>query len=869
MEKKRIKAMTVAVIVNILIVGVMITVLSLYKLNIDEREMLRNHTLVTQSTESIADMTRLYFDQQNQVLLNRKYYLETTSENQLDAAISYLQYSNRYFTATFQIIDCETRVGSSISTEGAISSVSYESSYKQIQSACEQVLAGKVDDNVLNSTSTFTDPQNGMQSIGIFTDITLIDEGQEKSYLFLMAIPINTIMETGLPLPPYNNADGTIIDNNGNYIIKSSGFKGTNIYEFFRGFNSFSYIESDAFRETVLGNESGLITLYNARGTECLYSYHHIEGTADWYYFSAVPTSSFPVCRMNTVFVLVFVAFILLLVTIDGTMIYGLNKRLKKSLAVENEARIAAEQANVAKSVFLSRMSHEIRTPLNAVMGFNAIARESVAGISEEKNRLQIAEKVTDCLKKSDVASKHLLAVINDVLDMSSIDSGKFHLSKEEFDFKALLNSIQVMFFSLANSKGVHFDVVFLAPPEEWLIGDQIRVNQIITNLLSNAIKFTPKDGHVTLSVSQINETPENVDIEFVVKDTGIGMDESFLVNIWNPFEQENDSISRRFGGTGLGLSITKNLVDMMHGSIVVESKKGVGSVFTVRLSFAKSDHARQRANYDFSNQNILVVDDDECSRDYMSILLNRFHVPHQVVSSGKIALDAFASAVADNHPYTMCFMDLKMPEIDGIETIKALKPFVAPDFPFVLISAMNFEDIEIRAREIGVSLFLSKPVFQSMLFDLLLSRSNGSDIPKRDTFIHFAKARVLLVEDNDMNMEIADTILTNAGLIVEKAWNGKEALEIYLSAAPYTYKAILMDIQMPIMNGLDAARKIRASGHEDAVGIPIIAMTADAFAENIAESTAAGMNQHISKPIDVPTLLKVLRDSGIPEGKQ
>ena len=539
-------------------------------------------------------------------------------------------------------------------------------------------------------------------------------------------------------------------------------------------------------------------------------------------------------------------------------------KRLTEARRHSEELSVAlhaAERADLAKSQFLAKISHEIRTPLNAVIGYNTIARSELSGARSEEERRQADMKVLDCLTKSDIASRHLLTIINDVLDMSAIEAGRMKVEHAAFDFRSLITSLTVMFFSQARAKGVDFKVEFEKPTEEWLVGDQMRINQILTNLLSNAVKFTPEGGSVTLSVQERSVNERSAGIRFEVTDTGIGMTEEYLRHIWTPFEQAEASISRRFGGTGLGLSITKNLVELMNGQIQVTSASGAGSRFTVDLTLERTAQPDALSAYDFSHINALVADDDGSTCDYIKLLFDRCGAGCTTVTSGERAVEAFAAAKQAGKPFNVCLVDWRMSGMDGIETIKRIRQLADKRLPAVVVTAYDFSEVSAHAQALGIDRFVSKPLFQSSLFDLLANISGTQAQP--DTGgkqkLDFGGARVLLAEDNNMNMEVARRILLSAGLEIDSAWNGREAVEVFSASRPGTYKAILMDIHMPEVDGYQATRMIRASGHPDAGTIPIIAMTADAFAEDVAEALSAGMNDHVAKPIDLDNLFRTL----------
>ncbi len=536
-------------------------------------------------------------------------------------------------------------------------------------------------------------------------------------------------------------------------------------------------------------------------------------------------------------------------------------RRLMTAYERAKDALELAENANASKSRFFSRMSHEMRTPLNAIIGYNTISEDVLSKVKNESDYKDAATKALDCVTKGNIASRHLLTVINDVLDMSAIESGKFRIVNEPFDFRGALSTLTVLFFSQAREKGVKFDVTFDAPTDEWFIGDQMRLNQILTNLLSNAVKFTPEGKSVSLSISAVPQNADTALVRFTVADTGIGMSKDYLQNIWRPFEQADSSISRRFGGTGLGLTITKSLVDMMGGAITVKSEAGAGSVFTVEIPLGRMEQPQKDVIYDFSDFAVLIVDDDPSTRDYLRLLFSRYHVKSAAVSSGREAIAAVREGIAQNQSYSLCLIDWNMPEMSGAETIRRIRETAGSELPIIVISAYDLSDAAAEACVLGVDNFIGKPLFQSTIFDMLVDIS-GQSYPaaaEQRSARDFGGARVLLAEDNKMNMEIAKTILSFWNLTVDEAWNGAEAVAKFTGSSEGTYKLILMDVHMPEMDGYQATQAIRRLKRADAAVIPILAMTADVFAEDVAEAMAAGMNAHIGKPIDTAALGELL----------
>ena len=515
------------------------------------------------------------------------------------------------------------------------------------------------------------------------------------------------------------------------------------------------------------------------------------------------------------------------------------------------DALQTAKNASTAKGQFLSRMSHEIRTPLNAVIGYMQIAKDSGDNTS----------KLMHCVENSDVAAKHLLSIINDVLDISSIESGKMKLAHEEFDLKSQLTAISTMFYNQAREKGVRFEVTLEEITNEWVIGDSLRVNQILMNLLSNAVKFTPENGAVALTVTQVDIPGKRVFMKFSVKDSGIGMSEEYQKRLFEPFEQESAKTAQKYGGTGLGLSITYNLVQMMGGSIEVNSKQNEGTTFTVSLYFDRGKGQQEQIQKEYSHVRVLIVDDDEAACEYMKSMLKRCKVKCDVAMDGENAIKQLKRRMGTVYQYDMCIMDWNMPKLDGIETAKRIRQECDQKLPIIIATAYDMTEYTGREEELGIDKIIAKPVFQSTMFDLLVSMF-GKYQPEEKLTVKRGELKgihVLLAEDNPMNMEIAEEILKKAGLLVTPVTDGEQAFQTFTKAAPGTYDAILMDIQMPVMDGYQATMAIRKSTHKEAASIPIIAMTANAFAEDVTAALASGMNGHIAKPVNYDKLYEVL----------
>lgn len=546
----------------------------------------------------------------------------------------------------------------------------------------------------------------------------------------------------------------------------------------------------------------------------------------------------------------------LLLAVMDMTGLMQEEARQKKQLT---EALREAENANVAKSEFLSRMSHEIRTPLNAIIGYTTMCQDNLEHI----------EKMTDYLDKSQTAAKHLLSLINDILDISAIASGHFKVEKSPFDFKQIMLDINSIFRRQAVNKQVHFSLELRRIEEEWLIGDSLRVKQILLNLLSNSMKFTPMKGQITLAVDQKLLTERQVFMQFIVRDTGIGMTKEFLDRMFVPFEQQDASISRKYGGTGLGLSISQQLTEMMGGKIEVESEEGKGTTFTVSIPFeiapgagGEDLEAEGGQKYDFSKMKVLVVNGDQSQDAYVSALFKKRKIKADIVHDGAHALRQSELRRGGSYEYKICFIDYELADMDGITLAAKLREQFGEHVYILLLADYRTSFLVNGAMNAKVNRIVEKPLFPSTVLDVLLEKSGNKKIMKQEesVSVDFSGMRVLLAEDNEMNMEIAESILHKAHFIVDKAVNGKEAMDMFVESMEGTYQVILMDVQMPEMDGYEATGAIRQSKHPQAQTIPIVALTANAFHEDAKRALEAGMNGHIAKPINIKELYATLQ---------
>ena len=519
-----------------------------------------------------------------------------------------------------------------------------------------------------------------------------------------------------------------------------------------------------------------------------------------------------------------------------------------------SDALAAAEQASKAKTSFLSSMSHEIRTPMNAIIGLNAIAL----------NDPDISEKTRDHLEKIGGSANHLLSLINDILDMSRIESGRLVLKNEDFSFSKLLEQINTMFSAQCADNKLSYSCHVIGSVDAHYIGDNMKLRQVLINILGNAVKFTPEGGSIELTVERTAQFDKKSTLRFTVSDTGIGMSKEYLPKLFDTFSQEDSSSTNKYGSSGLGMAITKNIVEMMNGRIEVQSEKGRGTTFTVTVTLmdsARSEDSADGEDIPIKDMSVLVTDDDPVACEHAKLVLEKAGIHCETVLSGREAVELVRVRQARNKPFDLILVDLKMPEMDGVETSAEIRRIVGHDSAIIIITAYKWDDVLEEAEKAGVDSFIAKPLFADNVIDEYKSayrRKNLSEIRSR----HKADLKgrhILLAEDVEINAEIMKMVLSMREMTVDHAENGRIALEKFAASAEGCYDAVLMDIRMPEMDGLEAAARIRALDRPDAKTVPIIAMTANAFDEDVQRSLQAGMNAHLSKPIDNEALYDTL----------
>ncbi|MBR4903508.1 MAG: response regulator [Selenomonadaceae bacterium] len=523
------------------------------------------------------------------------------------------------------------------------------------------------------------------------------------------------------------------------------------------------------------------------------------------------------------------------------------NEHLKAAL---NEAK----QANVAKTAFLSRMSHEIRTPMNAIIGLDNIAL----------HENDLSETVRGHLEKIGTSARYLLSIINDILDMSRIESGRMSFRNEEFSFTSFVYQINSLIDGQCQDKGLSYECEMRGSIGKYYVGDDTKLEQVLLNILGNAVKFTDAGGKVSLLIECTAQYDGQSNFRFTIKDTGIGMSKDYLPRIFEPFSQEDDTTTSRYGGSGLGLAITKNIVQMMNGSITVESEKGAGTEFVVNLPLKDSSRGEVEENIEINPQDItvLIIDDEELAREHAKSVLGEIGIKAETCASGKEALEMINLRHARREDYNLILVDWLMPEMDGIELTRKIREILGTETAVIVLTAYDWYEVEDEAIKAGVDTFMPKPLSaNNALYEFRQAFSRKKQIFPEKKLVELEGRTILVAEDMPVNAEIMMMILEMRGMISDHAENGKIAVEKFAASPPGFYDAVLMDIRMPVMDGLEATAAIRELNHPDAKTVPIIAMTANAFDEDVQRSLKAGMNAHLTKPADPEQLYKTLQE--------
>ena len=794
------------------------------------------HTTVT-----MEHVTENYLEGEQRICDVWTHYISSGDMN-IEDATSFIRISHVLPNASAHIVYTDTLTG--LSTKPKLGTDDdYAVSYKGMDLLTDTSWISPIGTSI-NISRAYTNPINGEQSIAFCNFVSLQESGVAKEAILLRVLPVAELKTKWVfPKEEYESAELSIIDSDGDYIIKGHSYKNSSFFEFYKSYNHIDPASSQEFFKKIT-TSTGSFTMLNSRGEECIVSHTPFDATGGWTLISLMPMKDLIVSTQNWLLIGVTSAGLLVLFVFDLIVMLYFNKRLQ---ATAKEA----ELANRAKTDFLSTMSHDIRTPMNAIIGLTTISEKN---LGDEK-------LVAENLRKINLASNHLLTLINDILDISKVESGKLNFIPQNFSIVETVENLMNLSQPMIKEKNIDFSFHISRMDKEYLYADQLRLNQIYINLLSNAIKYTEPGGKVSVDMKEEDSEKEGcVKLTFIVADTGIGMSPEFMANLYQPFSRQTDSRVNKIQGTGLGLAITKQMVDLMEGTIDCQSEQGKGTTFTVVLDIPVAD--QQRGDMKFEAMDVLIIDDDEILLETAVDTLKSLNLTAEQASNGLEGLGMIKHRETTGKNYDIVIVDLKMPDVDGIETIRRIRSEIKSKVPVLLVSAYSWSDVEQEAKEAGVNGFLTKPLFRSTLYDKI-SEILGTEVKSSEIendCSDLEGMNILVAEDNDINWEIVSALLAMYGINTERAENGRICVEKIKEAEKGKYSLIFMDIQMPEMNGLDATRTIRALKDSWASTIPIVAMTADAFSENVSECLEAGMNGHIAKPIDIKLVIKVIQ---------
>jgi len=831
------------IFVNVIIIVAILSFVVLYSVFASRDSYRRQIENFENTTVTMEKVTANYLEGEQRICDVWARYINN-ADMTMEEAATYIRSSHVLANTSAHMIFLDTLKGLSTRPKQGTAD-SYEVSYERVDLLNKMNWDDDIGDSI-KITRAYTNPMNGEQSLAFCNTVMLreTENGPSKEAVLMRVIPISELEQKWVfPQTELVNAELSMIDADGNYILKGSSFKNSNFFEFYKSYNSSDLGSTNQIFDKITSS-TGSVSMLNSHGQECILAYTPVDATSGWTLLGFVPANDLNVDKENWLLFGVVSAGLLILFLIDMFYMLSLNKRLQIT------AR-EAESANKAKTDFLSTMSHDIRTPMNAIIGLTTIAEKNLGDV----------EATEESLRKISLASNHLLTLINDILDISKVESGKLKLSPLTFSIVETVENLVNISQPMIKEKNLEFSFHINQIEKEYLYTDQLRLNQIYINILSNAIKYTEPGGRISVDMrEEESSTPGSVRLVYSVADTGIGMSPEFIETMYQPFSRQVDSRVNSIQGTGLGLAITKQMVDLMGGTIECQSEQGKGTVFTVTLDIPVAD--RQREEMHLDPVDVLIVDDDEIMLKTAADTLESLGAATDQARSGLEALGMIGHRHLAGKDYDVIIVDWKMPEIDGTETIRRIRSEIDTKVPILLISAYDWSDIEEKAKEAGANGFVSKPLFRSTIYDkinALMGKESGSTEPE-DDYSDLKGMNILVAEDNDINWEIVSTMLSMFGITTERAENGRVCVDMLRAAEEGRYELIFMDVQMPEMNGLDATKAIRKLSEPWASSIPVIAMTADAFSENVTECLNAGMNGHIAKPIDIKLVIKEIR---------
>ncbi len=831
------------VVANVALMAVILAFVALYS-NYERKENYEHQVEhFVNTTVAMERVTGNYLEGEQGICDNWAQFINSRDLT-LEEAAAYVRATHAQITTSAHLIDAETLEG--YSTRPRLNTADdYQVSYQRMDLIGDGAWIADLG-TAINISRTYTNPINGEQSLAFCNRITVRDAetGEKRQAYLLRIVPTSNLSEKWVfPQEQYPNEEFSMIDAESSYIIRGRSFKNSSFFEFYKSYNQPGVTAQRQLFADILSG-TGSFTMLDSKGGERIVAYTPITSTKGWVLLSTSPVSDLKADTVDWLLIGVVTAGLLLLLVADFLYMHSVNQKLRV-MARE------AESANKAKTDFLSTMSHDIRTPMNAVIGLTTIA---------EKN-LDDREAVGENLRKIGLASRHLLTLINDILDISKVESGKLNLSPLTFSIVEIVENLMNLSQPMIKEKNIDFSFRTNRIEKEYLYADQLRLNQIYINILSNAIKYTEPGGRVSVDLREEESEKEGcVKLIYLVSDTGIGMSPEFMEKMYQPFSRQTDSRVNSIQGTGLGLAITRQMVELMNGTIDCQSEVGKGTTFTIALDIPIAEKQLEEMRID--GVDALIADDDPILLETAADTLESLGIAAERAKNGREVLQMMRHRHETGNDYNLVILDWRMPEMDGIETIRQIRAEIDARIPILLISAYDLSDIEDEAKEAGADGVISKPMFRSKLYEKIneLLGMEAKAVEPEDNYSDLAGTNILIAEDNDINWEIISAMLGMFGITSERAENGQICVDKMAQAKEGSYDLIFMDIQMPVMNGLDATRNIRRLENAWAASIPIIAMTADAFSENIAECLEAGMDGHIAKPVDLKLVIKEIR---------
>ena len=807
------------VIVNVLIMLSMLTFVIVYSTVDTSNARQKQIEHFENTTVTMQRVTENYLEGEQRICDVWTHYINSEGMN-IDEAISFIRISHVLPNASAHIVYVDTLTGFSTKPKQGTSD-EYDVSYKNINLLNDTSWISEIGTSI-NVTRAYTNPINGEQSIA-FCNFVSLKEGEEaKKAILLRVLPVAELETKWVfPKEEYQTAELSIIDANGDYIIKGSSFKNSSFFEFYKSYNQIDASASQEFFKNITSTTGSFSMLVNSHNKQCIVAHTPFNATGYWTLISLIPIEDLSASTQNWLLIGVISSGLLILLIFDLLVMHYFNKKLEASAK-------EAESANKAKTDFLSTMSHDIRTPMNAIIGLSLISEKN---LSDQK-------LVGENLHKINLASSHLLTLINDILDISKVESGKLNLSPQSFSIVDMVENLMNLSQPMIKEKNINFSFRVSHMNNEYIYADQLRLNQIYINILTNAIKYTEAGGSVAVSMKEENSEKEGyVRLIYKVSDTGIGMSPEYMEKMYQPFSRQTDSRVNKIEGTGLGLTITKQMVDLMEGNIECESQQGKGTTFVVTLDIPISNE--EQIEMKLEKKDVLVIDNDEDELENAKDILE---------SLGLNVETSKSLETTKTKQYDIIIAS-------DIDIIRRISP---SSKPLLLLSAYPYSGIEKEAKKAGINGILNKPLFRSTVYQKI-NEALGHDnktIELENDYSNLKGMNILIAEDNDINWEIISTLLSMYDINTERAENGLVCVEKMKQAKKDKYSLIFMDVQMPEMNGLEATRAIRSLG----LSIPIVAMTADAFSENVAECLEAGMNGHIAKPIDIKVVIKTIQ---------